>query len=565
MSARNPRPLGPRIAIPRQTTRVGLTPVFALAGLLLLPQIQGRPVGAARGSLPASVRVLDDLADRLRDLPAGSPLEVILTFDRPLERLDPAIMPWSRDPACLYRVFPAARAVACRLSPEQVEAVARAGVVVQLEADVAVYATREASNLAFGVASARADFGLSGDGDGDPNGYTARDATVAILDTGIDAAHQDFAGGKVIGWRDVVAGRSEPYDDNGHGTHLASIAAGRRVGDAGGVAPGAALVGVKVLRRNGAGRLSDIAAGLQYCIDERERLGIRVINISLGSDRPSDGADLGSRMVNEAVAAGIVVVVAAGNTGPVTRTIGSPSAAERAITVGSMADPARGGFALSAFSSRGPTADGRVKPDLCAPGEAILAARAGSVSGYRRFSGTSMSAPFVAGVAALMVGADPTLTPGDVKGILMETAVDFGAPGPDIDYGAGRLDARAAIGAVLETAAASVDGPAHAAARGTLADQGIWQRSVRVTSTEFPVAATLLITGGSRAGADFDLRLLDPSGRVIAESATDERQEALRVLPRQTGIYTLEVISRTGAGGFTIDLSGGLELLSPAN
>src|SRR5262249_15426385 len=155
--------------------------------------------------------------------------------------------------------------------------------------------------------------------------------------------------------------------------------------------------------------------------------GIEVVNMSLGDDHSSSGNDALSRAVNRAAEAGIVVCVAAGNSGPDLYTTGSPAAAAEAITVGSVADPGKGGFFLDRFSSRGPTADGRVKPDLCAPGYQILAARAGTVSGYVRYSGTSMATPFVAGLAALMREANPNLTPADVKDILKQTAVHFGS------------------------------------------------------------------------------------------------------------------------------------------
>src|SRR5207237_7506460 len=102
--------------------------------------------------------------------------------------------------------------------------------------------------------------------------------------------------------------------------------------------------------------------------------------------------------------------------------------------------PARGGFALWTTSGRGPTADGRVKPDLVAPGYQIMAAKAGTTAEYMPLTGSSMATPFVAGVCALMLGANPDLTPADVKQILKDTAVDFGPLGEDIDYGAGRLD-----------------------------------------------------------------------------------------------------------------------------
>ena len=232
----------------------------------------------------------------------------------------------------------------------------------------------------------------SGDGDGNPLVYTAKDHTIAIVDTGIDGQHQDFAGGKIIAWNDLLNQQPDPYDDEGHGTHVASIAAGEiNPAGVGGVAPGAALVGVKVLDNKGEGTAGNIAAGIEWCITHREMYGIEALDLSLGSDRPSSGTALLSRTVNRAVEAGIVVTVAAGNAGPRQRTIGSPGAASEALTVGSIADPGAGGCYLDSYSSRGPTADERVKPDLCAPGDRILAARAHSGRRASSSSGTGMS------------------------------------------------------------------------------------------------------------------------------------------------------------------------------
>jgi serine protease AprX len=518
----------------------------------------------------ATVPILENLAAELQRAPSDAPLPVIVTLNRSLDGLKVETLPWSRQPGCLRREFPGARAVACRLTRDQMDALASTGAVAQLELDAVIRASRESSNETFGTTAARARIALDGDGDGDAATYSASDNTIAVIDTGIDAAHADFAGGKVIGWHDFVSERPEPYDDNGHGTHVASIAAGHRDGGTDGVAPGASLVGLKVLAANGAGRTSDIAAALQWCIDNRERLGIRVINMSLGSEGSSSGRDFGSRMVDRAVAAGIVVVAVAGNEGPDTPSIGSPGAAASAITVGSMADPGKGGFALSPFSSRGPTRDGRVKPDIIAPGEAILAANANTGDGYTRHSGTSMAAPFVAGVAALMLDANPALTPEELRDRLERTAIDFGAPGKDNEYGAGRLDAFTAIRAARGDAEAGdatpgeLDPPAHAAAQESLEEGATREFPIEVTDTALPVAATLILDAEARAaGLDADLRLLDPDGQVVAESATDQRQERVRFRPRQTGTYTLQVVSRTGAGGFVLDISGAVLATAP--
>src|SRR3989338_9856011 len=176
--------------------------------------------------------------------------------------------------------------------------------------------------------------------------------------------------------------------------------------------------------------------------------------MSIGSAGSSDGTDSTSLIVDSAVDAGLVGTVAAGNEGPKKYTIGSPAAAAKAITVGAMADvdpgvataglPAKG-FYQAYFSSRGPTADGRIKPDISAPGVKITAAKAGTTNGYIEYNGTSMSSPFVAGLAGLMLQASSTLTPTEIKTKIMNTAIDWDGAGADIDYGAGRLDGYEAI------------------------------------------------------------------------------------------------------------------------
>lgn len=145
----------------------------------------------------------------------------------------------------------------------------------------------------------------------------------------------DLDGGKIIGWKDWVNNRAEPYDDHGHGTHVGSIIAGTGEGNPlfRGVAPGAALVGLKVLDSNGSGSLSNVAAAVDWCVENKERYGIRVISMSLGTSGTSDGTDAVSLAVDSAVERGLVAVVAAGNSGPNRFTIGSPGAAQRAITI----------------------------------------------------------------------------------------------------------------------------------------------------------------------------------------------------------------------------------------
>ncbi len=274
-------------------------------------------------------------------------------------------------------------------------------------------------------------------------GNRGEGVTVCIIDTGIDTNHPDFAGR--IGLTKDFSGKGSVEDGNGHGTHVASTVAGTGAASGGkymGVAPAASIMVAKVLSDSGGGRMSDVMAGVEWAVQN----GAQVLNLSLGSDGNSDGRDALSTMCNAAVDAGKVVVVAAGNAGPGANTVGSPGAATKPITVGASTDS----DGIANFSSRGPTSDGRVKPDIAAPGTKIIAARATGTSmgqpvdeNYTSAQGTSMATPHVAGLCALMLKANGALTPADVKRILRDTAINL-----NLDanlQGQGRVDALAAV------------------------------------------------------------------------------------------------------------------------
>lgn len=146
--------------------------------------------------------------------------------------------------------------------------------------DEQVHTTLDGATRWTGVTKLREDFGATGDGDGFEQRYSTADVVIAVIDTGIDVAHRDLAG-KVIGWKDMVAGEPEPYDDHGHGTHVAGIAAGAGAVNPSlkGVAPGAALVGVKVLDANGRGPISNVISGIEWVIANKQRYNIKVLKI----------------------------------------------------------------------------------------------------------------------------------------------------------------------------------------------------------------------------------------------------------------------------------------------
>lgn len=256
-------------------------------------------------------------------------------------------------------------------------------------------------------------------------GFKGGGIVICIVDTGVDASHPDLAGRLSI-TKDFTGEGFQ--DNNGHGTHVAGIAAGSGAESKGkyrGVAPEATLIAAKVLKGDGSGLMSDVMSGVEWGVDN----GARVINLSLGSDGSCDGTDALSQICDAAVDAGVVVCVAAGNAGPAASTVGSPGCAFKVITVGASDRSDR----IASFSSRGPTADGRLKPDISFPGVAIASCRArGTSMGqviddfYTAASGTSMATPHCAGAAALLLNAEPQLTPQNVKDRLMNSAKDLG-------------------------------------------------------------------------------------------------------------------------------------------
>jgi serine protease AprX len=261
--------------------------------------------------------------------------------------------------------------------------------------------------------------------------------------------------------------------------------------------------------------------------------------------------------INRAVDNGIVAVVAAGNSGPRRYTIGSPGAAEKAITVGAMADVGEKGFSLADFSSRGPTADGRTKPDIAAPGVNIMAARANTTSSYISYNGTSMATPFTAGTVALMLDANPNLTPTQVKNIITSTALDWGTSGKDIDYGFGRLDTYAAVKSAGNFSGTNISVPDHMYTSGTInTSRRSDYYSFTLDSTTYPVAITMIMPNWtSSSNPDFDIYLYNPSGTAVASSTTVSRQETINFTPTVTGTYTIRVYSYSGTGSYYFDLS----------
>ncbi len=274
-------------------------------------------------------------------------------------------------------------------------------------------------------------------------GITGKGVGVAVLDTGI-YLHEDFED-RVIGFQDFVGRRALPYDDNGHGTHICAIIGGNGGSSRGafrGVAPGCRLIAVKVLDRKGNGYASDVLSGLRWIRQHREELGIRIVNISVGSLARRDMTENSVlvRGVNAAWDDGLVVVVAAGNRGPEPMTITTPGISRKVITVGCSDDDREVevmGSRMVDYSGRGPTASCICKPDLVAPGCGIISC-CNEQGKYFSKSGTSMSTPLVSGAIALLLEKYPAMTNCEVKLRIRERAGDLGLP--HNRQGWGRLD-----------------------------------------------------------------------------------------------------------------------------
>jgi serine protease AprX len=309
-------------------------------------------------------------------------------------------------------------------------------------------------------------------------GITGNGVTVAVLDSGV-AADTDLVqpDNRILASVNFADVRSAS-DPGGHGTHIAGIIAGngsRSGGEFVGIAPRAGIVDVRVLGRNGSGRISSVIRGIEWVLAHRAVYNIRVINLSFGARAHlSYRADPLSAAVEIAWRRGLVVVAASGNGGPQRNTVVTPGIDPYVITVGATDDRGnlgRGNDLLAWFSAWG-SADSNAKPDLVAPGrrlvslrvpgstldtlfpERVVVARNGAT--YFRLTGTSMATGVVSGAAALLLQRRPNLTPNQVKALLVGTTQPYGwnsgqvLPDPIAD-GSGLLDAYAAMIAARDT------------------------------------------------------------------------------------------------------------------
>jgi serine protease AprX len=382
----------------------------------------------------------------------------------------------------LGRPLPIINARAATIPNRSLVTLALTSTVQHVAFDRVIVGALERTGQTTGALAVRQQLGLDGSGVG-----------VAVIDSGITPWHDDLSDAgnssqRVDRFVNFTGSSTIPSDGYGHGTHVAGIIAGNGFDSGGaraGIAPGARLVVLKVLDGSGRGRISDVIAALDYVVAHRAELNIRVVNMSVATGvYESYNTDPLTIAARRAVEAGIVVVASAGNDGrsPQGRTqyggITAPGNAPWVLTVGAsshMGTIDRADDTIAAFSSRGPTAiDRAAKPDLVAPGVGIESLSAPnstlyntrsayllpgttptSYPPYLSLSGTSQAAPVVSGTVALMLQANPALTPNAVKAALQFTAQTY-ASYDALTQGVGFLNAQGAVELAQFLAAPSI-------------------------------------------------------------------------------------------------------------
>ncbi|WP_449485918.1 S8 family serine peptidase [Streptomyces avidinii] len=415
-------------------------------------------------------------------------------------------------------------------------------------------------------------------------GYDGAGVKIAVLDTGVDSTHPDLAG-KVVAEQNFTVSE-DAKDRYGHGTHVASIAAGTGAESGGkfkGVAPGASIINGKVLDDHGYGDDSEIIAGMEWAVAQ----GAQVVNLSLGgADYP--GVDPLEEAVNKLSAEhGVLFAIAAGNRGEYgSGTVDSPGSADAALTVGAVDDA----DALAPFSGTGPRlGDGAVKPDVTAPGVDVTAAalsgagaggtgkagagktgagrdnagEAGDPDGYVSMSGTSMATPHVAGAAALLKQQHPGWTGSDLKGVLTGSTKP-GAYGV-FQQGSGRLSVANALRQPLAAAPLSLSYAAQ-----PWPHQDDIPEKKQLTYRNLGTEPVVLDLSGAATGPDgstapagflvFDApRVSVPAGGTASVGVTADSR--LGGLP--PGTYTGYVVA-TGPGGQSVRTAMAIEVEAEA-
>lgn len=257
---------------------------------------------------------------------------------------------------------------------------------------------------------------------------TGKGITVAFIDTGI-SRHNDFCLGenRIKFFKDFINDKKSCYDDNGHGTFVAGVCSGNGAlscGKYSGIAPQSKIISLKALNKQGEASADKILSAMEWVYDNHKKFNIKVVCMSFGSE-PLGFNDPIMAGAEALWKEGLVVVAAAGNSGPEYQTIKSPGISSQIITVGGFNDNRIDEnfdinyFELAEFSSRGPAFQ-RYKPDLVAPSVDIISCS--TKNGYTSLSGTSVATPMIAGLSALILQSNPNVTPFEIKRALLSTA-----------------------------------------------------------------------------------------------------------------------------------------------
>lgn len=405
---------------------------------------------------------------------------------------------------------------------------------------------------------------------------TGEGVKMGIIDTGIDASHPDLQG-KTVAWKDFVNSKPDPYDDQGHGSHVAgTIAGGNASGLSIGIAPKAKLMVGKVFTASGTAATEHILAAMQWIADPD---GNPATNDQPSLCSNSWGGGPGRKVFLEAtrkwVTVGVFPSFAAGNSGPGAGTVGTPGGFLEAFAVGATDNT----DAIADFSSRGPvTWDEKqyTKPDISAPGKAITSVKAGG--GYTAMSGTSMATPHISGILALLYQANPGMSIDQARDLLERTAEDKGEPGKDNTFGAGRSNAFAAAQILVsggKIAGKLTDSESGAALRGvvSVAENGFAVKtdangrfSMVLPAGSYTLAARsfgyteqtgLAVQLGAQQSATVDIKLARAAsgtlaGRVLSAETNEPLNARITVLDTP-----LDPVSTAASGDFSLSLPAG--------
>ena len=267
--------------------------------------------------------------------------------------------------------------------------------------------------------------------------YSGKNVSIAFFDTGIDYTHPDLSHVYQGGY-DFVNNDSDPYDDQGHGTHVTGITAAQPPTmtsinqHVSGIASNSSVYAYKVLDENGEGYTSWFLSAFERAMDPNQDGNLSdhhdIISISAGNPKGSV-SDLMSAAATQAVNAGITVIAAAGNNGPTMNTISSPAIAQKVIAVGASIQNTQ----VAPYSSRGSLSESTIKPDIIAPGHQITSTWPNNQ--YQTLSGTSMATPYVTGIVACLLEQNPNLTPLEIQKTLHINAHSLGYNASTEGYG----------------------------------------------------------------------------------------------------------------------------------